>query len=216
MQCYPEATEENFPNEKGLQDTTAKETSWNPVQGEICPSTSCWKEPLVDGQQQTLPSWFCLCLHKGCYYSQYKEPGSCYYAFQGSGDCAWSWPSCSGNSIWALCWQWPNNRNTINFAHTLEIPREKQSSHFRGKVRDLVASIQTPIFFAFAVCQKDSRSANMARNIKCGEWYHKTCTNIPKTVISRRRETWACKTVNRCDCIMHTYDESLLNIIHDC
>ena len=31
-----------------------------------------------------MPSWYYLCLqqHKGCYYSRYKEPGSCYYALQ--------------------------------------------------------------------------------------------------------------------------------------
>ena len=198
-----------------------------PVQGEFV------QRAMVDSNTTLalVLSVFMTAQFKGYCYSRFKEPGSCYYALWESGDCAWShgcWPSdqwqwlrpsCGSNNVWALCWQWPNwhhmgTRSTL--LTPLEMPREKQSSHFRGKVRDLVASIQTPIFFAFAVCQKDSRSANMARNIKCGEWYHKTCTNIPKTVISRRRETWACKTVNRCDCIMHTYDESLLNIIHDC
>jgi len=44
-----------FPSEKGLQDIIAKETDiMEAISGGVCPRTSCWKEPLVDNQQQAL------------------------------------------------------------------------------------------------------------------------------------------------------------------
>jgi len=36
-------------------------------------------------------------------------------------------------------------------------------------------------------------SANMARYIKCGEWYHKTCTNTPKSFLKKKRAMPACE-----------------------
>jgi len=102
---------------------SSKENIMEVSSGEVCPSTSGWKEPLVDSQQQTVPSWYYLCLwqHKGCYY---KEPGSCCYALQGSGDCAWSQISGSDCGLHAVATayeamtQLASHGSMINFAHT--------------------------------------------------------------------------------------------------
>ena len=59
----------------------------------------------------------------------------------------------------------------------------------------------------------------MARCIKCGEWYHKTCTNTPKTVFFEEKRAMGLRTL-QIDMDMtvvyaNTYDESLLITIHD-
>jgi len=53
-QCYLEATEKKTPNEKRLPRHNSEESIMEASSGEVCPSNSCWKEPLVDSQQQML------------------------------------------------------------------------------------------------------------------------------------------------------------------
>ena len=106
----------------------------------VCPSTSCWKEPLVDSQQQTLPFWYCVydSTRGATTADTENQVAAIMHSLQGSGDCAWShgcWPSdqwqwlrpsCGGNSVWALCWQWPNwhHKGTRSTSLTpLEMPR---------------------------------------------------------------------------------------------
>ena len=115
---------------------------------------------------------------------------------------------CAGNDPTGITWEHHQLRSHL-----------QQSSHFRGKVRDLRsgivrASFRVPIF---CICRMpEGQSANMARCIKCGEWYHKTCTN---TVFFEEKRAMGLRTL-QIDMDMtvvyaNTYDESLLITIHD-
>jgi len=77
----------------------------------------------------------------------------------------------------------------------LEIPRERSNQTISERDRDLVALLGLQLETLFCnCCMPEGWSANMAR------WYgsyHKTCINNPKTAFSRKREPWACETVNR-------------------
>jgi len=72
-------------------------------------------------------------------------------------------------TVYELCAGNDPRGNTINFTHTFrDAWREKQSSHFQGKVRPsgiVKASIQIPIFFASAVCQDGEQTLLGASNV---------------------------------------------------
>ena len=103
---------------------------------------------------------------------------------------AMAYELCAGKDPTGITWEHeqlrPQLKRCLEREEIDPFPRKGQRPS--GNVRQ---SVRTPIF---CICRMpEGRSANMARCIKCGEWFHKTCTNIPKTVFSRQRESWACE-----------------------
>ena len=201
-----------FANEKGLQDTIAKETSWKPVQGEFVQVLHVGKSHwLTVSNKHCSPGTIRVYdSTKGAITADtknqvaaimhYKEAEIMFEVMDvdvqiNGSDCglhavATAYELCAGNDPTGITWEHDQLRSHLQRCLEREAmkPFPRKGQRPSGIVR---ASFRVPIF---CICRMpEGRSTNMARCVKCGEWYHKTCTNIPKTVFSRKREPWACE-----------------------
>ena len=140
--------------------------------GGVCQSTSCWKEPLIDSQQKNsaLLVLSVFTTAQRVLLQQIRRTRQLLLCITRKRRlCLKSWIlTFRSVAVIAAFRQWQqrtsfvlamtllqSHGNTINFAHTFrDAQREKQSSHFQGKVRDLVALLglqfEPPFFASYA------------------------------------------------------------------
>lgn len=204
---------EKFANEKGLQDTISKETSWKPVHGEFVQILHVGKSHWLTVSNKHCPSGT-VCVYdstKGGIPADAKIQVAAIVRCQeaelvlevmdvdlqiNGDDCglhaiATAYELCAGNDPTGIIWQHNQLRSHLQACLEKQVmkPFPKKSRRPSGIVR---ASFHIAVF---CVCRMpEERSAKMAQCLECREWFHQSCENIPKAVFSRKREPWSCKS----------------------
>ena len=100
---------------------------------------------------------------------------------------------CAGNDPTGIQWQHELLRTHLKECLEQQLMKPFPRADPRPS-RVIRASIAVPLY---CTCRMpEGRSAKMAQCTKCDEWFHQTCSNIPRVFFLKKRESvpWTCSS----------------------